>query len=498
MSSPCSRRDGEVVVNHVSLRDALRWALPTSIFATCRLGVKTSWKARMLVFAAVLWVWSDERTLGKRFVTARKLVIKMFRWQEEPGTSYQGFIKALRKQKEKLFAVIMPQLRKLMRQSAGDCWTVAGWVLFGVDGSRVETPRTKANEARFHPTKKRKKQRRARKGKAPQLTKKASRPAKQASKRKQVAKKQASKKKSAGKKSKKQLAGPQIWLTLFWHVGLGLPWAWKTGPVDSSERAHMLEMLGILPKNSMIVADPGFVGYDNWREIQDAGHAFVIRVGANVKLLKKLGYARQTADRVYLWPDKARKNSQPPLVLRLITVHNGKHPVYLVTNVLRKKRLSDQAATEIYKSRWGIEVFFRSFKQTFGRRKLRSTSPDNALLELDWSLVGLWVLYLMAVIEVIKQGESPHRVSVAGALDAIHTVIRDYRWSPEPKKDLWSLLSQALIDTYVRHGSKAARNYPRKKNEKPAGKPLILSANPEQIKRAKELKAHRKEKRLSA
>ena len=492
MSSPCSRRDAEVVVNHVSLRDALRWALPASSFAACRTGVNVSWKARMLVFAAVLWVWSDEGTLGKRFVTARKLVIKMFRWQEEPGTSYQGFIKALHKWTAKLFAVILPRLRDLMRQSAGDCWTVAGWVVFGVDGSRVETPRTKANEARFHPTKKRKKQRRARKGKAPQLTKKASRQAKQATKRKQVAKKQAS------KNSKKQLASPQIWLTLFWHVGLGLPWGWKTGPVDSSERAHMLEMLGILPENSMIVADAGFVGYDNWRAIKDAGHSFVIRVGANVKLLKRLGYARESAGRVYLWPDKARKNNQPPMVLRLIRVHNGKHPMYLVTNVLIKKHLSDHDAAEIYKARWGIEVFFRSFKQTFGRRKLRSKSPDNALLELDWSLVGLWTVYLMAVDEAVKQGESPHRVSVAGALAAIRTVMRDYRWRPDPGKDLWSLLGEALIDTYVRHGSKASRNYPRKKNEKPAGKPVMQVASREQVACAKELKAHQQEKRLSA
>ena len=101
----------------------------------------------------------------------------------------------------------------------------------------------------------------------------------------------------------------------------------------------------------------------------------------------------------------------------------------------------------------------------------------------------------MAVNEVIKQGESPHRVSVAGVLDAVHTVIRDYRWSPEPTKDLWSLLSQGLIDSYVRHNSKAARNYPRKKNEEPAGKPLILSASGEQVKFAKELRARQQESR---
>jgi hypothetical protein len=492
MSSPCNRQDVEVTVNHKSLYEALRWIIPSTSFAGCRTGVKTLWKARMLAFTAVFWVWSDETTLKKRFDSARKLACKMWRWQNGPGTSYQGFIKALHKWTERLFAIILPLLRERMEQVAGASWTVAGWIVFGVDGSRVETPRTRANETRFHSTKKRKKKVRARKGKAPRPTKKAGRKAKQAAKQKQ------SNKKKTSDTSKKQVAGPQIWLTLFWHVGLGLPWGWKTGPVDSSERAHMLEMLGILPENSMIVADAGFTGYDNWQAVMDAGHSFVIRVGANVKLLKKLGYARECGDRVYLWPDRVRKRSQPPMVLRLITVHNGKHPVHLVTNVLNKTKLSDRAAVKIYKARWGIEVFFRSLKQTFGRRKLRSTSPDNALLELDWSLVGLWAVYLMAVAQAIGRGESPHRVSVAGALDAVRTTMRDYRWRPEPGEDLWSLLGGALLDTYVRRGSKTSRNYPRKKQERPAGKPVIQLASREQVGHAKELRARRQEKRLSA
>ena len=491
MSSPRSRGDVEVGVNHKSLQEALSWALPGSSFAACRVGVKVSWKARMLVFAAVLWAWSDEGTLGRRFVAARRLIVKMFRWQEEPGTSYQGFIKALHKWKTKLLAAVLSRLRGLMRQCGGEFWTVAGWVVFGVDGSRLETPRTKANEGRFHPAKKKKKKR-APKGKARRRTKKASQGAPRPSKKKYPARK------PANNKAKKQSAGPQLWLTLFWHVGLGLPWAWKTGPVDSSERAHMLEMLPFLPENSLIVADAGFVGYDNWRAIANAGHAFVIRVGANVKLLKELGYVRQYDNRVYLWPDKARKAKQPPLVLRLITVHTGKHPMYLVTSVLPQKDLSDRQAIEIYKSRWGIEVFFRGLKQTFGRRKLRSASPDNALLELDWSLVGLWLVGLLAVDRLIQRGQPPQRLSIAGALRAIRTAMRDYRWRPAGGEDLWTLLDEALLDPYVRHGPKTSRHYPRKKNESPAGKPKMQVASREQIQQAKELKALQQQNQLTA
>jgi len=493
MSSPCGRQDADVVVSHESLRRALTWLLTPSIFAVFRGGAKIRWKPRLLAFAAMLWVWGDEATLKKRFTTARKLVVKLFRWQQEPGTSYQGFTKALARWSPRLFGVILPRFRQMMQQLCDDTfWLVAGWVVFAVDGSRVETPRTKANEGRFHPTKKRKPQKRARKGKASRLTKKARRQAKGGTKHGRVSQKQ------AGEKTKKQPSGPQIWLTLLWHVGLGLPWAWKTGPVDSSERAHMLQMLGLLPENSLIVADPGFVGYDNWRAIADAGHAFVIRVGTNVKLLKKLGYAREYDNRVYLWPDKARKWKEPPLVLRWIVVHTGRHPMYLVTNVLGRRGLSDRQAAEIYKARWGIEVFFRSFKQTFGRRKLRSDSPDNALLELDWSLSGLWAVCLLTIDELIRQGESPHSLSVAGALDAIRTVMRYYKWRPDPGEDLWSLLGEAITDNYVRRSSKASRNYPRKKNEKPAGKPVLKRATREQVKDAKELRALQQESQLTA
>ena len=56
--------------------------------------------------------------------------------------------------------------------------------------------------------------------------------------------------------------------------------------------------------------------------------------------------------------------SQPPLVLRLIVIHNGKHPVYLVTSVLDQKELSERDVAKAYSLRWGIEVYYRHVKQT--------------------------------------------------------------------------------------------------------------------------------------
>ena len=87
-------------------------------------------------------------------------------------------------------------------------------------------------------------------------------------------------------------------------------------------------------------------------------------------------------------PNKAARKKQPPLVLRLISLKLGRMPIYLVTNVFDPEALTGDAACQFYQLSWGIELQFRTLKQTFGRSKLRSRTPAHALRELDWSLLG--------------------------------------------------------------------------------------------------------------
>ena len=306
-------------------------------------------------------------------------------------------------------------------------------------------------------------------------------------------------KKQSAAAIEKKTSTTQMWLTLLWHAGTGLPWSWRSGASDSSERHHLLEMLGEMPKNSLMTADAGFVGYDFQKAILDANRDFVIRIGANVKLIKKLGYAREYDHTVYLWPDKAAKKKMPPLVLRLIVLHDGKQPVYLVTSVLSKQRLSDKQAIEIYRYRWGIELFFRTFKQTFRRTKLRSHSAANAKRELDWSLVALWSICLLGQRELLRAGEAPCQLSPAGAIKAVQATLRDYRVRPEsPDETLHSMLANALLDGYERTSSKTSRDYPRKKQRERIAAPKITRALKQQINAAKEVKTTQTEFRSAA
>ena len=62
--------------------------------------------------------------------------------------------------------------------------------------------------------------------------------------------------------------------------------------------------------------------------------------------------------------------------------------VSVVTNMLDDPQLSVDQAQELYKLRWRIELQFQTLKQTFVRCKLRSKTPERALVEMDWSLLG--------------------------------------------------------------------------------------------------------------
>ena len=213
-----------------------------------------------------------------------------------------------------------------------------------------------------------------------------------------------------------------------------------------------------------------------------ARHDFLIRVGRNVRLLRRLGVFRESAGRVYLWPETAALRHQPPLVLRLVVAHGGRHPIYLVTSVLSGRALSDRQLIELYRARWGIEVFYRTFKQTFGRRKLRCGRPDNALLELDWSLVALWAACLYAKHQQAQCGAEMTRTSPAGVLRILRRAIHDVHLP------IASLVAAALVDSYHRI-VKDSRDYPKKKSNFPGhSPPIIRIATKKLARKAQQLK----------
>lgn len=438
------------------LKRALAWIVDPDMFADISMHGNVSWLPHQLVTLAVLLAWSDAPKMTECFEKAAKLSQKLF--SVLAVQTFQGMVRALVTYGPQLIPRLWTRLHALMEQVAPQHFRIGKWLPLAVDGSRFTTPRTRSNEQAFA----------AKNYGSGKMAK---------SRAKWKNKKKRSKKLSAPVK-------PQIWLTLVWHMGLKLPWCWKTGPSNSSERDHLIELIGShkFPENTLFCGDAGFTGYEFWNAILTQGHHFLVRVGGNVRLLKNLGHTRQGAGVVCLWPNAAARKKQPPIMLRLIEVKNELGSMYLVTSVLSDRQLSTSALKRLYPLRWGIELHFRAVKQTYGRGKLRSRNANHALVELDWSLIALTMIQLLAIREQQTIDIPPEQSSVAQAIAAIRHAIDTWNERVPRSSSMTIQLREATKDEYTRTKSKAARYRPNLKDTPTTGGPEVVKASAAQRK----------------
>lgn len=398
------------------------------------LGIGRGWSPFSLALAATLMSWDPAPTLAQRFEGVLAVLDAALPRRRRVGRTYQGFVKALTPRSAGLLGTLVPHLRTLSERAAGACWRVGGFVPIGADGTRIDAPRTIANEPLGF----------------------------------------------AGK----DRCGPQMMTLLLVHLGVMLPWAWRIGNARDPERTLLRALLDELPRDTLLVADAGFTGFDLLCELCRRRVSFLVRVGRGVHLLSELGYYRREGkSTVYLWPKD--RSDRAPLVLRLIRVGSA----YLITDVTDPRRLSREMAGELYRRRWGVEVAFRTLKRTLEHHTVRSGAAANARAELAWAIAGLWVLGLLGVRAIGARGHGPRRLSVGAALAAVRHAARDPDARRTSDRPLRRRLARAVLDGYRRERSKSSYRWARKKRHTPPGAPTITRATAEQVRAAQRLRA---------
>lgn len=408
---------------------------PKSLFRGLPVRSNTDWTPRKVVTLSVIMFWISGKTLEEQFSAARHIVKFMWNHWALPS-SYAGFVEAQKRCWPLIAPLLIPRLRP--DESIGESWRVLDWLVLAVDGSRFECPRTDDNKQGLG---------------------------------------------CAGREK----SPPQIFHTLLQHVGTGLPWDFRCGPGTDSERRHLDDMLAELPEQTLLTADSGFVSYDLCSGLIETQTPFVMRIGGNHTLLEGLETSKEDPNVVYLWPHHARNDGKPPLKVRRIDFRStGDLPVVLITNVLDAYRLSDEDVQTIYKARWGIEIYFRSLKQTMDFGTMRSRTPATALNEHIWKLISFWMLQRIVVVHQIAAGKNPRRFSAATARREIREVLQLMQQSRRGK----SLKRRCLditVDDYKREGPKATGEFPRKKNDKPPQPPKTKVATAAEVRKATRL-----------
>jgi hypothetical protein len=323
-------------------------------------------------------------------------------------------------------------LRSRLQQVFGDRLIYEGFIPLGCDGTRQECPRSEELEQRLGTV--------TREGNLPDA--------------------------------------PSIWNTSIVHLALGIPWCWRFGRgTKPSERKHLMQMIPLLPKLALIVADAGYVGYEVTRALMEAKVWFLIRMSCNATLFTEddQELTTWTEGIVYYWPVRNRRKKDPPIRGRLIRVvsRKRKHAVWLLTNIEDPNHLSIKLASRLYRWRWESEGFFRTYKRTLKKVKLESRTIQLLHRELEASMLATQLLLCQGALAMpaTEVAGKPVQCSPRGVL----LIIRAEFAREEFRDDFSDRLSKARRDTRARTSAKERKlEFPGRRRHKPPEPPVVL------------------------
>ena len=451
--------------NRVVFKALLDWFIPMGkLFLKSRIHGNVKWRPEELAIQAIIWAWQQAENVTDAFTDSLR-VCKELKLAGAVKT-YTSFMNALERYTPMFSVELRRRFQSLAEEIAGRFWRDDEWVLTGFDGSRASAPRSESNEqALCAPN--------YGEGKTAKYRKKKSK----------------GMRRRKNEKNKPQPQEPQVWITMFWHMKLRLPWTWRLGPSNSSEREHVKTILQEeeFPENTLFCGDAGFVGYDLWKSILDSGGHFLVRVGGNVHLLSEEADIKEVGGGIVLcWPKDKMNSGDPPLRLRLVEIKIGKTKMWMLTSVLDPNKLSVKQIIKYYKMRWGIEVEFRGLKQILDKHDLRCRNSDRVYVELDWSIRAMAIAELIALLQQIpthdekstsqEQYDPKHR-SLANTMRVLRSCMKELHEYADPKCDVRFKLSRALVQKYQNHTDKKARYCPKNPDKKPLGEPRIRTPN---------------------
>lgn len=387
------------------------------------------WSLQPLVLVLLGITWCTGESQEERFETARAFCVSCLQKRKRPGTTLKGFERALARLPMPVLRAMARGIRQQIVRHWAPALTTYGFTILGCDGARLETPRSAELEQRL-PT--------------------------------------------AGKTD----AAPTVYVTALVHVVTGLLWAWQLGLGTASEHYHLHCLLSTVPGNALLVADAGFVGYDLFRAILDRDLCFLFRASSRAYLYtaehRRLERFREGI--VYYWPGWAQKQKLPPLRLRLLCLRGKKVNVWLLTNVLEAERLSHAAAGQIYRWRWQNEGFFRSYKRTLSKFKLRSRSVALTHREMEGSLLAVQLLLAHGALALQGRQQAAARPSPRQLLRAVrqemHYQIALHLGKRQHQTYL-ERLRETQLEQRLQTSKKVRREWPRRKPHRSPAAPIL-------------------------
>jgi hypothetical protein len=395
------------------------------------------WDLQPLVLIMIAMTWAAGDSQPEKFEKARGFYVACYRARKRPGTTLQGFQKALGRVPMRQFRALAAGARHEIRARLGARRLVAGFEPMGCDGSRIECPRTTELETRLG---------------------------------------------RAGKDD----AAPTLWVTAFVHLPTGLLWSWQLGPGTAAEQVHLRRMLGTLSAEALIVCDAAYMGFELVKAILGSHRSFLFRMSSKVHLYTpgKAILKDWTEGPVLYWPEYAQRKGSAPIPCRLIRIPatgKARRDVWLLTDILDPARLSAATAAKFYRWRWRNEGVFRIYKRTVNKMKLSGRTVRLVHREAELSLLATQILLAHADLSLRPEATAATGEPAISPRAVLIEIRRELeatarRRGPSYRQRLEGCRAEDRKQTTP----KATREWPRRKPHKPPKPPVLHALNEEQ------------------
>ena len=168
--------------------------------------------------------------------------------------------------------------------------------------------------------------------------------------------------------------------------------------------------------DTIYVFDKGYYDFNWWWEIDQQQAFFVTRLknNAGIKIIENLPISDEKIeeDSLFVFKNKCprggKKNKYFKPLRRIVVKREGKEkPLILVSNLLE---VPAEVIAELYKERWGIELFFKWIKQNLRIKKFLGRSENAVKTQLAIALI----IYLLIGLfkSVSKDAFSLHQLLI--------------------------------------------------------------------------------------
>jgi hypothetical protein len=242
--------------------------------------------------------------------------------------------------------------------------------------------------------------------------------------------------------SRGQSAFPQIRLVSLVESGTHVLFGTRMGGCRQSEIELAREVVGVLEKGMLCLADRNFFSCRMWKQARETGADLLWRVKKNLKLpcLKRFRDG-SFLSKIYA-SDKERRHDRNGIEVRVIEyVLEGvpdAEPIYrLITTILAPKEAPAKELAALYHERWEIETAFDEFKTHLRGRNtvLRSKRPDLVRQEFYGFMMAHFAARGLMHEAALKADVDPDRLSFTHAVRVIRRKLPHFVALPPSGKE---------------------------------------------------------------